>query len=401
MKIAIALWDLNISGGTQRQALELAKNLQKIGHDVKVYAVYYNDEKCYPDLIKKLGVQYLYKTQDEVGEVAEGLLYRFFRPWRELINEKIYYELLDLIDSDIELLNCHDYRIYPLGAKFKERYKKPTVYMMNDLPIYKARLNSIKEIIKLLLAPIRGKLFYTHRHKHYIASYDRITVLDEYNKRKLKHNIDLDSVVVRGGLDINRFQYVQRVKPNDVLRILINGIFFPWRRFEDVVNALNVLKKKNIDFELFHVGTDKRDPFYANEIYKLVDGYNLNDKVKFHGHVNDEELINLYQSSDIFVYPNSPQTWGLAVFEAMACGTPVIVSTGCGASEVLTDGESALLVPPKSPEKISDAIIKLKENPNLWRRLSTNGRKFVEENIRWDLYTKNMLRVFEEVLRNK
>ena len=116
---------------------------------------------------------------------------------------------------------------------------------------------------------------------------------------------------------------------------------------------------------------------------------------------SDEELAKLYSSADVVICPSWYESFPAPPLEAMACGTPVIVSTGCGASEVLTDGESALLVPPKSPEKISDAIIKLKENPNLWRRLSTNGRKFVEENIRWDLYTKNMLRVFEEVLRNK
>ena len=46
MKIGIVAWDLNISGGTQRQALELALHLQKMGHNVKVYTVYYDKEEC-------------------------------------------------------------------------------------------------------------------------------------------------------------------------------------------------------------------------------------------------------------------------------------------------------------------------------------------------------------------
>ena len=406
MKIGIVAWDLNISGGTQRQALELAIHLQKIGYDVKVYSMYYNNEKCYPDLIKRLEINYLYNTKDAVNrsaadKVTNRLLNRFFLPWQELLNERKYYKLLNMIDPDIELLNCHDYGIYPLGAKFKERYKKPIVYMMNDLPVYKNKLNSAKEIIKLLLSPIRGDLFYRLRHKHYISTYDRIVVLDNYNKKKLKDNLKLDSLVIRSGLDTNKFRHKIDRQKSEKFMIFANGIFFPYRRFEDIIKALKILKNKRVEFKLNHIGTDVRCRWYAEKIYNMVKKFSLLDYVKFHGHVSEEKLIELYSISDIFVFPNYPQTWGLAVFEAMSCGTPVIVSTGCGASEVLTDGENAILVPPKSPEKIAEAIIKLKENPDLWRKLSENGRKFVEKNIRWDLYAENMMKVFKEVLINK
>jgi len=46
-------------------------------------------------------------------------------------------------------------------------------------------------------------------------------------------------------------------------------------------------------------------------------------------------------------------------------------------------------------------IIRLKQNPDLWIKLSINGRKFVEENIRWDLYAENMMKVFNDVLKEK
>ncbi len=367
---------------------------------MKVYTVYYDDRKCFPNLIKKFEIKYLYKAKDEIMKykIIEVLIKRFFRPWQELLNEKIFYELLKMMDPDTEILNCHDYGIYPLGAKFKERYKKPTVYTMNGLPIYKFKARSFKEIIKLLLSPLRGNLFLNQKHKDYLSSYDKIVVLDNYNREKLKDNLGFDSIVIRSGLDISNFKYVPRTKPNKIIRIFANGIFLPHRRFEDLITALYLLDRKSINFELRHVGADKKNPLYAKKIYKLINNYKLNRKVKFYGYVSDENLIHLYQASDIFVFPNYPQTWGLAVFEAMSCGTPVIVSTGCGASEVLSDGENALLVLPKSPQKIVDAIIRMKETPSLWKRLSINGRKFVEENIRWDLYTQNMEKVFNDEL---
>lgn len=55
----------------------------------------------------------------------------------------------------------------------------------------------------------------------------------------------------------------------------------------------------------------------------------------------------------------------------------------------------------KSQGYIKRIIIKLKENPNLWKKLSKNGRRFVEKNIRWDLYAKNMEKIFKKVTKNK
>ena len=116
--------------------------------------------------------------------------------------------------------------------------------------------------------------------------------------------------------------------------------------------------------------------------------------------MSEEELVRNYSTSDVFVFPNYPQTWGLAVFEAMACGTPVVLSTGCGASEVLTNGENALLFFPRRAEEIAACLKQLFNDEQLWEHLSVNGRRFVEENIRWDLYGKRMLQLFSEVISN-
>lgn len=403
MKIGIVVWDLNISGGTQRQALELAVNLQNMGHNVKVYTVYYDKEKCYPDLLDKLDIKYLYSyDRDNLSRRSNNLLkkvfIKFLHYWIQLLKrEKLYNNITDLIDKDLDLICCHDYDVYSIGAKYKIKTGAPIVWQMNDLPIYKANFKNLKNIIKFFLSPIRGD----KKHIRYIRKIDKIVVMDYLNKNKLKDNLGLESIVVRNGLDIKKFRFNERTLFDNKLKILSNGIFFPWRRIEDLVEALRIIKDKGIEFELNHVGTDIRCKLYAQKIYKMVKKFGLSDCVVFHGHTSEEKLIELYSASDVFVFPNYPQTWGLTVFEAMGCGTPVIVSTGCGASEVLTDGENALLVQPKSPEKIADAIMKLKGNPELWKKLSISGRSFVEKNIRWDLYAENMLKVFNEVLEER
>lgn len=409
MKIGIVAWDLNISGGTQRQALELALHLQKMGHSVKVYTVYFNKKRCYPDISDKLDIEYLYseKETDNINDNISVALYsrvliNFFHFWIQLFKtERLCKKLADLIDKKTDLICCHDYIVYAVGSKYKNKTRKSVIWQMNDLPVFRNDFKSLKGIIKFFLSPIRGDLVFGLKHIGYIRTMDEIVVMDYLNKEKLKSNLGLESTIVRNGLDIEKFKFKERALSGGRLNIMSNGIFFPWRRIEDLIDALKMVKDAGIEMELNHIGTDERCKWYAKEIYNKVKKLNLSDRVEFRGHIGEEELIKFYSTSDIFVFPNHPQTWGLAVFEAMGCGTPVIVSTGCGASEVLTNGENALLVPPKSPAKIAEAIMKLKKDPQLWKKLSVNGRKFVEENIRWDMYAENMMKVFEKVLKEK
>ena len=94
------------------------------------------------------------------------------------------------------------------------------------------------------------------------------------------------------------------------------------------------------------------------------------------------------------------QTWGLAVFEAMACGLPTIVSNTTGASEVLEHGKNVLLVSPKSPEKIAGKIRRLIDNPFLYKDISKNSIDFVKNSISWQKYTEEMFDVFKSLIKN-
>jgi glycosyltransferase involved in cell wall biosynthesis len=61
---------------------------------------------------------------------------------------------------------------------------------------------------------------------------------------------------------------------------------------------------------------------------------------------------------------------------------------------VLKDGENVLLVPPKNPQALCDAIVSLYKNRDLWKKLSESGRLFVENNICWEKYAEAMFDCF-------
>lgn len=78
----------------------------------------------------------------------------------------------------------------------------------------------------------------------------------------------------------------------------------------------------------------------------------------FAGFVNQSELPAYYDMSDVFVLPSEREPWGLAVNEAMACGTPAVVSDEVGCAPDLVDGRSGIVFPTGNAQALSEAIAK-------------------------------------------
>jgi len=116
--------------------------------------------------------------------------------------------------------------------------------------------------------------------------------------------------------------------------------------------------------------------------------------VAFTGFVADEDLPGVYAGADVFVFPSLYEGFGYPPLEAMACGTPVVVSNVSSLPEVA--GEAALLVPPEDDAALAAAILEVLESPGLAARLREAGRRRVEMFSR-ERMARDYLRVYEEV----
>ncbi len=390
MKIAIIVRRMNVRGGTQRQALGLARELKKLGHQVKLYTFVYSPGDCFPEFLSGLEV------------VSLNYYPRYSNYFINYFSEnRACRALAAMIDRDTEVLNPHDQVAYRVAAYFKKDVKNiPSVWMSNDLPTKQFSFWKESQINPDHSAPLIKKIIWRlidwYEINKFIKPQNAITVLDNMNKDHMRKFIGKDAMVVRSGIDLNEFSFVKRSPlQNKSAKILATGIFFPHRRFEDAISAAKILRDGGYDVELNIVGDHQSDKSYYQKLAKLVKDCGLESAVNFLGKVSDEELRRQYAANDIFVFPNHMQTWGLVVMEAMATGLPVVVSKTTGAAEVLKNGENAILVNPKSPDEVADAIRQLIDDTNLYSRLSQNGRKFVEENISWSKYAQRMSAAFE------
>jgi glycosyltransferase involved in cell wall biosynthesis len=122
----------------------------------------------------------------------------------------------------------------------------------------------------------------------------------------------------------------------------------------------------------------------------------LHDAVVTLGYVPDGELPALYTGAAAFVFPSLYEGFGLPVLEAMACGTPVITSDTSSLPEVA--GNAALLVDPRDPVALGDAIVKVLHDPALAADLRQRGYARAST-MTWDATVARLLAVYEETLR--
>jgi len=144
-------------------------------------------------------------------------------------------------------------------------------------------------------------------------------------------------------------------------------------------------------------GSTRCYPDYATSLRKLVDSLDLADRITFGPKVGDWEIRDFYSACDAFVFPNEQQTWGLAVLEAMACGCPVLVSQGAGVHEVLQDGFTASLFPPRNPDILADKIEAIVCDSKTGNRLAKNGMTLVHEKYNWERFGDRIASICENL----
>lgn len=397
MKIGILLRELDVSGGTQRLALCLATALRDAGEDVRVYGVRVDRSHCHPELSEKVSPIDLGARIIPVARRPGMLriLDRFLGTSPEFLQNRL---IADMLPDDLDVLNVHEHSVYGAGAYWKARTGKPVVWFMNDVPRELFRIWDPRRPWRKLDRVLNGKEWEGRCWRKLARTIDEILVHSNMEGKRLHAETGFSCRVVSGGLDLESFPFRPRSRSGGVLRLLSNAILYPHRRLEDIVSALVLLKGRGIPFRWEHVGSAERDRDYAARIRRLTEDAGVVTNACFLGVVSQEELVRRYQEADIFLFPNAPQSWGLAPFEAMSCGTPVVISRAAGASEVLTHRRNAIIVDPCSPEQIADAIEELLHDPVLWETIQKEGRRFVEENIRWDLFSRRISEVFHRFL---
>jgi glycosyltransferase involved in cell wall biosynthesis len=124
--------------------------------------------------------------------------------------------------------------------------------------------------------------------------------------------------------------------------------------------------------------------------------------VKYQGLLPPIKALSLEASSDVLVALYNPQilwnnlTLSNKLFEAMMCGIPIITNV---AHEIVNETGCGIIVEYDNVEQIKEAIITLRDNPELRKRLGTNGRNAFLEKYNWDIMEQRLYLIYEDLLK--
>jgi len=404
MNIAMIFRKLNV-GGTQRHALSVAVELKKQGHAVTLYALYHPTNEGFSDVIAQFPTISLRKEIHHVPQTKNlfGRIARFFENIPE--ENADARALARMIDLKTDILNPHhDPFTYKTAYYYKKYVRQiPSIWMMNDLTTKYGsfmRAHALHPERKLSMGRRIAYALFDWWEMRFIRNQDAIMALDQRDADWAQQYFHTPATVVHSGIDADQFPYHEHksVPKDGEIKLLMVGIFFEHRRFEDTLDAMAILKKEGYRPRLTLIGR-MQDQRYYDVIEKKIFALNLEDDVRRMGSVSEEALRSAYKEHDIFIFPSHMQSWGIAVVEAMASGIPVIVSRTTGAADVLADGDNALLVNPKSPQEIAAAIKRLVRDPELFRDMPRRARAFVETSLTWSVCADKFLACFEAVMK--
>lgn len=199
----------------------------------------------------------------------------------------------------------------------------------------------------------------------------RVIVSSEYTKQKIKKRFGIkDILVAQAGVDANIFHPTAKQSGCGLPEkyILFVGSLEPRKNLASLLHAWNEIKNDFKDTWLIIAGGTAKIFRSA----KLA----TSECVRFLGHIPDDELPGLYANAILFVLPSFDEGFGLPALEAMACGTPVLVSNGGALPEVI--GEAGLVFDLNKPWDLSRAMRDLLSDKNLQSSLKNKGLARVE-----------------------
>jgi glycosyltransferase involved in cell wall biosynthesis len=186
---------------------------------------------------------------------------------------------------------------------------------------------------------------------------------------------------------------------DDVFLVVGSGILVEHRRFEDLVEAMSLLRNDPSIHALL-AGSDHVDPEYADRVAALIAARDLTSRVKLpRRSLSEAEMKDTYAAADVFVILSQRYAWGLAPLEAIASGTPVILTPGAGVYDVLRGRPGIHVVPAQDPTATANAIRRWRSGEGRVGLDST--RAWLREEYAMENYVTRMEQIYRDVVQTR
>jgi glycosyltransferase involved in cell wall biosynthesis len=169
----------------------------------------------------------------------------------------------------------------------------------------------------------------------------------------------------------------------------------PMKGLVPLLEALAKLRVEHDDAHLVVIGKQKD----KSKIPAVLDRLGLEHVVEFVSGVPQERIVELYASSQVAVVPSLYEGFSLPAIEAMACGVPLVATTGGALPEVV--GDAAITVPPNDPSALAAALGDMLDDAELRDRIGAAGRDRVLDRFTWRRSAEGMIENWYALLEER
>lgn len=209
------------------------------------------------------------------------------------------------------------------------------------------------------------------------------TATDEHQKVSRYLKLKPEAWVIPNGIDLREFK---KVSPSSLLSdanpltahkpyLLFMGRISRKKGLDILVKAFRIIAAQFPQLQLVIAGPDEEG--YLVEVAQMVEKEALTDRVVFTGMLKGKEKLWAYQQAKVFVLSSYSENFGMSVVEAMACGTPVVISDQVGIHGDIGHHQAGV-VTQTNAESVAAGLRSLLENPGLCDEVALAGQKFVE-----------------------
>jgi len=387
LRVLMLSWEFppQVIGGLGRHVYELSRRLGNSG--VETYVLTPLVDGCVNHEALE-GVQVF-----RVGSPLTS--FKRFKSWIFSFNSSLIQEgiRLDYQENGFDLIHAHDWLVGYAGRSLSRVLGIPLVSTIHATE-YGRNLG--------LHNPMQKEIHDIERNL--ILDSERIVCCSNYMRDEIESLFNPSPsriAVIPNGASMNRYQPTdsfldpgfERIDNRDLVIFYI-GRLVPEKGVSILINAFQRVSGEIPTAKLVIAGRGPQGP----ELQDLVEKLGLSDRVWFTGYVSDELRDRIYHRADVAVFPSLYEPFGIVALEAMASGTPVVVSDVGGLAEIVVDGETGLKVEPLDEESLASAMIRILSDSRLANRLRFQALQVIKDKYNWDKIGAMTAQVYRTVI---
>ncbi len=388
------------TGGQVVFVMELAKRFARLGYKVDVLTRRFED-------------------QPEEDRINDNLrVWRIPFGGRDFIRKEDMHDWYgDFVSNTLaavrakglsyDVVNSHYWDAGVSGQKIAEELQIPHVHTPHSLGWWKR-----EDMASLGEDDAEGNYRFEERIQREFVLYrscDHVIATTEHQAQIIEDEYDLPAghiSMIPPGIDEARFTAVTPSRLKEVrarLGMSVRDVYVVGRAasnkgYDLIIDALPHLLKMQPEARLvLAAGSNSKEDKALVDTWKAqAQAHGVADRIDWRGYVADEDLADYYRAPGVFALPSRYEPFGMTAVEAMACGTPTVLTTRGGLFEQITFGEHALVADPTRPREFAAMINMPMEHDWLRHKLAVEGARFARRTFGWTGIARRTAALFEQ-----